>query len=209
MKKRRGILITFEGVDGCGKSTQARLLYDYLKNSGYPVIFLREPGGTPLSERTRTVLLDPAMQIAPLAELLLYEAARAQLTAQHIEPTLASGGIVICDRYFDSTTAYQGAGRGIDRTLINRLNRIASLGITPDLTFVFDVNYQTSLRRRRKQADRLEQESQAFFNRVRRGFRKLASLRRVKFLDGHKSIENNSDEVHTVVERLLRRRMRG
>ena len=208
MKRRRGIFITFEGVDGCGKSTQAKRLYDCLKKAGYSVILLREPGGTPLSERTRAVLLDPAMQIDPLTELLLYEAARAQLTAQLISPMLASGGIVICDRYFDSTIAYQGDGRGISRTLITRLNQIASLGISPDVTFVFDVDYRTSLRRRRRQADRLEQESQAFFNRVRRGFRKLASLRRVKLLDGRRSIEINSDEVREVVERLIRRRAR-
>jgi len=188
MKKYRGIFITFEGIDGCGKSTQAQRLYSYLKKRKFPVLFLREPGGTPASERIRRILLDRRLDITPTSELLLYEAARAQLAESVIIPELKKGAIIVCDRYYDSTTAYQGYGRGLDLKMIERLNRLASLNVAPDLTFVFDVDYKTSLTRRHGQADRLEKEKQAFFNRVRKGFRVLTARRRVILLDGNRDI---------------------
>jgi len=207
MKMRyRGLFITFEGIDGCGKTTQAKRLYSYLKKHKYPVLFLREPGGTPVSERIRRILLDRSLHITPLAELLLYEAARAHLTETVILPELKKGTIVICDRFFDSTTAYQGFGRGLDRRLIGTLNDLASMQISPDLTYIFDVDYVTSLARRKKNADRLEKESRLFFNRVRRGFKNLASQRRVALLDGRQEIAPLFDQVRERALKLIGRR---
>ncbi|MCK5126417.1 MAG: dTMP kinase [candidate division Zixibacteria bacterium] len=203
MKKRNGLFITFEGIDGCGKSTQAKKAFSLLKKEGYPVVLLREPGGTPVSEKIRKILLDRNLDINPEAELLLYEAARAQITAKKILPVLESNGIVICDRYYDSTIAYQGYGRKLDINFINRLNRVASYYTTPDITFVFDVNYQTSLSRRNKTPDRLEKEKQAFFNRVRKGFKELAGKRRIILLNGKKDIETLSEQVLTVVQKAV------
>ena len=208
MKTRyRGLFITFEGIDGCGKTTQARLLYNYLKRHDFPVLFLREPGGSPVSERIRRVLLDRSLNITPLAELFLYEAARAHLAETVILPELRKGTIIVCDRYFDSTTAYQGFGRRLDRRLIGMLNSLASLKRPPDLTFIFDVDYRTSLMRRKKNADRLEKESRVFFDRVRTGFRSLASQRRVVLLDGRKEIEPLAEQVKEHALRLIRRRI--
>lgn len=206
MKKRSGIFITFEGIDGCGKSTQARRLYSLLKRTGYPVVFVREPGGTPPSERIRRILLDRNLTITPLCELFLYEAARAQLAETVIIPHLNKGTIIICDRYFDSTTAYQGYGRRLGENLTARLNKIASLGVPPDLTFIFDIDYKTSLARRKKVADRLEKEKQAFFNRVRKGFRAIAASRRAVLLDGRKDIDTIFDQVKNHSLRFLRKR---
>ncbi|MCP4570649.1 MAG: dTMP kinase [FCB group bacterium] len=203
MKKNNGIFITFEGIDGCGKSTQARWLNANLKKAGHEVVFLREPGGTPLSERVRNVLLNRRLEISPVAELLLYEAARAQLAETIIRPALAEGRIVVCDRYFDSTVAYQGYGRKLDRRLIDRLNALASFGITPDITFIFDVDYKTSLSRRGKRPDRLEKEKQAFFNRVRKGFVELASKRRIVLLDGRQDIKTLFEIVRQRAEKLI------
>lgn len=203
MKKNNGIFITFEGIDGCGKSTQARRLNAYLKKTGQDVVFLREPGGTPLSERVRNILLNRRLEISPVAELLLYEAARAQLAETIIGPALAEGRIVVCDRYFDSTIAYQGYGRKLDRRLIDRLNALASFGITPDLTFIFDVDYKISLSRRGKNPDRLEKEKKAFFNRVRKGFIELASKRRIVLLDGRQDIKTLFEIVRQRSEKLI------
>jgi len=206
MKKSRGIFITFEGIDGCGKSTQARKFYNYIKRQNLPVMFLREPGGTPASERIRRILLDRNLEISPHSELLLYEAARAHLAETVIIPALLEGRIIICDRYYDSTTAYQGYGRGLDLRLIDRLNRIASLDVAPDLTFIFDVDYQTSLERRNGAADRLEKEKRAFFDRVRKGFKSLAAKRRVVLLDGRRDIDAIFEDVKDHARRLIRQR---
>jgi dTMP kinase len=205
MTKRRGIFITFEGIDGCGKSTQAERLVKRLRRLGHGPLFVREPGGTAISETIRRILLDRRLQIAPMAELLLYEAARAQLAHTVILPALTKGRIVVCDRYFDSTTAYQGYGRRLDLHLIDTLNGAASDGIAPDLTFVLDVDYSTSLTRRGKVPDRLEKESRAFFNRVRRGFLSLAGQKRVVILDGRDNIESLADQIWTRVEPLIGR----
>ncbi len=208
MKKHRGILITFEGIDGCGKSTQARKLCAHLRAQRHDVLLVREPGGTPASEKIRRVLLDRGLAISPKAELLLYEAARAHLTETVIGPALKAGRIVICDRYFDSTTAYQGYGRGLNMALIGRLNRVASLNITPDMTFVFDVDYDTSCARRGSRPDRLEGEKRAFFERVRRGFRSLGRLWRVVMLDGRQDKALVFGQVLKRAEGLIRRRTR-
>ncbi len=211
MKKISGLFIAFEGIDGCGKSTQAEMLYRHLKKSGYPVRLVREPGGTVLSEKIRRILLDPKSEIRPVAELLLYQAARAQLVADVIRPALQNGEVVVCDRFYDSTTAYQGFGRGLDQKLIARLNRTASYDVAPDLTFIFDVDYKTSLARRGKggkKPDRLEKEKKLFFNRVRRGFRSLESKRRVILLDGSRSIETLFEPVCQKSELLIKKRIK-
>lgn len=206
MKKYRGIFITFEGIDGCGKSTQAKKLYLHLKKEGFPVLFLREPGGTPVSERIRRLLLDRNLDITPTSELLLYEAARAHLAETIIIPELQKGTIIVCDRYYDSTTAYQGYGRGLDLNMIIRLNRAASLNVAPDLTFILDVDYQTALKRRNGVADRLEREKQAFFNRVRKGFLALSALKRVNLLDGRQDIDTLFEQVRRLSHKLISQR---
>jgi dTMP kinase len=203
MAKLTGLLITFEGIDGCGKSTQARLLTAYLKKLHADVILLREPGGTAPSERIRRILLDPKLTITAPAELFLYEAARAQVTEELILPALRQGKVVICDRYFDSSTAYQGYGRGLGAQLVERLNRIATGGLNPDLTIVLDVDYDTALARRGKKADRLETEQKAFFDRVREGYKVLSGKRRVTLLDGRKTPEELFRLIREKVDTLL------
>ncbi|MDD4052034.1 MAG: dTMP kinase [candidate division Zixibacteria bacterium] len=205
MTKRHGIFITFEGIDGCGKSTQADRLVKRLRRLGHKPLFVREPGGTAVSEKIRRILLDRRLQITPLAELLLYEAARAHLVQTVISPALTSGRIVVCDRFFDSTTAYQGYGRRLDLHLIDTLNRAAADGVAPDLTFILDVDYRTSLTRRGKIPDRLENENRAFFNRVRRGFLSLAEHKRVVLLKGREDIDTMAGDVWTAVEPLIRK----
>ena len=136
----RGMFITLEGADGCGKSTQAALLAQTLEAAGREVVRLREPGGTPISEKVRALLLDPAnAEMVPECELLLYEASRAQLTRQVIEPALARGAVVLCDRYYDSTYAYQAGGRGLDDALVRRANELGGCGCAPDRTLVLDL----------------------------------------------------------------------
>lgn len=183
----RGTFITLEGIDGSGKTTQAEVLVGQLRAAGLEVVALREPGGTNISEQIRSLLLDPAnSEMAPEAELLLYEASRAQLVKQVIEPALASGAWVVCDRFFDSTTAYQAAGRALDGALVSRANALGSCGVTPDLTIVFDMDPALALARATQQAtDRLEAEGIAFQARVREGYRALAAAEpaRVRLLD--------------------------
>jgi len=198
--KRKGFLITFEGIDGSGKTTQLRLTEKYLRDKGYDILVLREPGSTPLGEKIRKILLhrpvrrpglDRQNKINPASELLLYVAARAELVKDVIEPSLKRGTIILCDRFYDSTTAYQGYGRGIDINLLENLNRVAVGESIPDLTFLVDLDYRTSLGRRKKFTDRLESESKAFFNRVRRGFLEIARKepQRIAMLDGRKGEE--------------------
>jgi len=138
---RRGTLVTFEGIDGCGKSTQAELVARVLEDAGVPLVRLREPGGTAISEGIRAVLLDPSnAEMCDECELLLYEASRAQLVRQVIEPTLAADMLVVCDRFYDSTYAYQAGGRGLAPDLVARANALGSCGLVPDLTVVLDLD---------------------------------------------------------------------
>jgi len=174
-----GFFLTLEGGEGTGKSAQLRLLTDYLHDKGYPVLATREPGGTGLGDDIRRILLDRANTgMSHHTELLLYEASRAQLVHQVIRPALASGAIVICDRFFDSTTAYQGYGRGIDLALIRALNLAATGGLRPDCTILLDIDPSIGLQRARSrnghQLDRLERETLAFHQRVRRGYLQMA-----------------------------------
>lgn len=173
----RGALITVEGCEGTGKSTQAALLAAALRETGISVTEVREPGGTPVSEAVRALLLDRANSgLDPRAELLLYEASRAELVSRVILPSLASGGAVVCDRFFDSTTAYQGYGRGLPLDQVVRLNTFATSGLVPDLTIVLDLDPAEGLvRATGGGADRLEAEELAFHERVRDGFLAIAA----------------------------------
>lgn len=173
----RGIFITLEGADGSGKSTQAELLAEVLFARGREVVRLREPGGTPISEKIRALLLDPAnAEMSPECELLLYEASRAQLTRQVIEPALARGAVVLCDRYYDSTYAYQAGGRGLDETLVRQSNVLGSCGRVPDRTLVLDLDPALGYARATAAgADRMEAEGLAFQERVRAAYLRLAS----------------------------------
>ncbi len=172
----KGKFITFEGSEGCGKSTQSYLLYKYLKAKGYPVVYLREPGGTKISEKIRKILLDPDNHIAPLCETLLYMAARAQVVNDIIKPALLKGKIVICDRFLDSTLAYQGFGLGVDINFIRHLGNFATEGIKPDLTIFLDLPIKKGLLHRALSKDRIEKRSYLYHLRVRKGYLKLAGF---------------------------------
>lgn len=198
-KHPRGRLFTFEGIDGCGKSTQLQLFARHLRRQHIPFLVTREPGGTELGERIRKLLLPRASTgMDARMELLLLFASRAQNVAENILPALREGRIVLCDRFTDASLAYQGYGRGLDLRFIRQLHRFACQGLHPDLTFVVDINPLTSVRRARRRntraADdegRFEQETLAFYRRVRRGYRILARQepRRVKLIPGEDSIE--------------------
>lgn len=189
----RGLFITVEGIDGCGKSTQARLIAAALEAAGHDVLRLREPGGVKISEQIRAILLDPAnAEMGDVCELLLYEAARAQLVHQVIRPALAAGKTVVCDRFCDSTTAYQAFADGLDRNMVSQANELAVDGCRPDLTLVFDLPVEDALRRRsgREAEDRLELKGLEFQERVAAGFRAVAADEpdRVKLIDAGESI---------------------
>lgn len=189
----RGLFITVEGIDGCGKSTQARLIATALEAAGHDVLRLREPGGVKISEQIRAILLDPAnAEMGDVCELLLYEAARAQLVHQVIRPALAAGKTVVCDRFYDSTTAYQAFADGLDRNMVSQANELAVDGCRPDLTLVFDLPVEDALRRRsgREAEDRLELKGLEFQERVAAGFRAVAADEpdRVKLIDAGGSI---------------------
>lgn len=189
----QGLFITVEGIDGCGKSTQATLIAAALEAAGHDVLRLREPGGVKISEQIRAILLDPAnAEMGDVCELLLYEAARAQLVHQVIRPALAAGKTVVCDRFYDSTTAYQAFADGLDRNIVSQANELAVDGCRPDLTLVFDLPVEDALRRRsgREAEDRLELKGLEFQERVAAGFRAVAADEpdRVKLIDAGESI---------------------
>jgi dTMP kinase len=207
--------ITFEGIDGCGKSTQLRLLASHLRLQGREVVTTREPGGTPLGTRLRKVLLDAEEQVDPLAELLLYAADRAQHVRTLVRPALASGHIVLSDRYADATVAFQGAGRGFPSELIAEVVALATGGLMPDLTLVFDLTVDESQRRaaRRaskgsKQRDRLDAEDAAFHTRVRDAYLKLAAAEpeRVRLIDASGSVQETHAEVVRIVMSFIEQR---
>ena len=195
------LFITFEGPDGSGKTTQARLLVEYLQARGYPVIYTREPGGTEISEQIRQVILSPhnkAMQHE--AEVLLFSAARAQIVAELIRPALAVDKIVICDRYADSTMAYQGYGLGLDLDALRAITRFATGGLVPALTFYVDVPAEIGLaRRHRGETNRLDQKDVAYHTRVRNGYLELAKAESQRFvvIDGTRTIDAVQQEIRT------------
>lgn len=175
-KIRNPLFISFEGIDGCGKTTQINLLKEFLIQNKCEVIVAREPGGTEISEQIRNILLHSKHKISPASELLLFSAARSVLVQDLIKPALESGKIVICDRFFDSTLAYQAYGRGLDIEDVKQCNQLASNGLMPDLTFFLSVSLELSKRRmeNKVQFDRFERAGDAFFNRVINGFERIA-----------------------------------
>ena len=200
----RGRFITFEGVEGCGKSTQLAHLRAWMEEGGLPVLATREPGGTKVGEGIRELLLAPRDEgLDAATELLLYEAARAQHVSEVIRPALEAGVHVLCDRFFDSTTAYQAFGRGLDEEMVRELNRMASGGIVPDLTLLFSVAIEEGLDRARGESagDRLEGESLAFHRRVQAGFEALAKREPGRFRTlGEGAIEQVHEEVVRIVK---------
>lgn len=189
----QGVFVTLEGVDGSGKTTQAELLAQALERAGRDVVRLREPGGTAISEKIRRILLDPTnSEMCDQCELLLYEASRAQLVCEVIEPALAAGKVVVCDRYYDSTYAYQAGGRGIVQELVRRANALGSCGRVPDATVVFDLEPQVAWARATAGgADRLEAAGLSFQEKVRAAYRQLAveEPARVRVVDAEGTVE--------------------
>jgi dTMP kinase len=197
--------ITFEGSEACGKSTQVKRLARRLERSGIPFLVTREPGGTPIGETIRELLqfAPHNSSMAPETELLLFEASRSQLVQEIIKPALERGVCVIADRFFDSTTVYQGAARSLDREMVERLNALAMGDCVPDITFVLDVDAATAESRMQKprRADRMEQEPAEFYERVRRAYRDLAARERNRILliDGSRAPKEIENEIWAII----------
>lgn len=200
------MFITFEGIEGCGKSTQARRLVNRLKDASVPLVFTLEPGGTRVGREIRRILLDSRnSRLSPLAELFLYEADRAQHVEEKIRPALEQGKWVVCDRFFDATTVYQGFARGQDMKLIRNLNEKACFGIRPDMTFLIDCPVEIGLKRALKRnegvpevgQDRFEREEKAFHEAVRQGYLTMAKEdpERIVVVD----CKLNEDELEAVI----------
>jgi dTMP kinase len=202
---QRGFFITFEGADGCGKTTQLNLLKDYLEKKGYDVVVTREPGAKGLGEKFREILLNYDGEVSDRCESFLFLADRAQNIDKIVNPALCQGKIVLCDRHTDSTVAYQGYGRGLDLDRIKMLNDIAVDGTYPDLTYVFDVDIETSMKRVGQSKDRMESAGDEFFNRVRLGYIEIADSdpKRVKVLNSAKTIEEVFEKVADICMDLL------
>jgi dTMP kinase len=206
--------ITFEGIDGCGKSTQMRMLASELRLRGREVVVTREPGGTPLGTRVRQLVLDSEEQVDPLAELLLYAADRAQHVRTLVRPALDSGHVVLSDRYADATVAYQGAGRGFPDETISALVGLATGGLMPDLTLVFDLPVEESQRRaaqrsdRGHKKDRLDAEDAAFHTRVRDAYLRIAASdpQRVHVIDASGSVQETQSQIMRLVMPFLEAR---
>jgi dTMP kinase len=210
--QQSGFFISLEGADGCGKSTQAKLLADYLRDSGYEVLLTREPGGTPLAEEIRKVILTPSLEtLDARAEILLYAASRAQHVNHLIKPALTAGKVVICERFIDSSLAYQGYGLGLNLEIIREINRIAVGNFEPNLTFLLDM--ETGLCQERLNSrsgvsqagiDRIESRDIGFHEKVRQGFRDLAQgSSRIVLIDVS---GKSSTEIHQLmVETLFKR----
>jgi len=213
------MFITFEGPEGSGKTIQARLLAEYLQNRGFPVLLTREPGGTEIGDQVRAVLHDIRnMAMLPATEVLLYSASRAQIVGQVIRPALAAGQIVICDRYADSTLAYQGYGRGLDLSALRFITAFATGGLMPDLTFYLDLPVEAGLRR--KQAafqahqgewNRMDQQSTDFYRRVREGYLSLAAQepQRWVIVNADRDVQTIHQEIVAWVEKRLRNKRAG
>jgi dTMP kinase len=204
-----GSFFTFEGIEGCGKTTQIQLLAERLRSDGHEVVVTREPGGCSIADQIRSVLLDGSNSaMAPLAELLLYAAARAQHIAEVIRPALQAGRIVLCDRFTDATLAYQGFARGLDRELINNLNQLACGDIAPDLTILFDCPVEIGLSRaispldsKGIREDRFEKESLDFHQRVRDGYAALAGQEpdRIRTISADRTVDAVAADVFSAV----------
>jgi dTMP kinase len=204
------MLISFEGIEGCGKSTQEKLLADWLQLHGQTVHRVREPGGTPLSESVRTILLDPTQEIDPFAEMLLFSAARAQLCRTRIKDWHRAGDVILCDRFFDSTVAYQGGGRGVaDPEWIRAFQLEVTGGLIPDRTYYFRLDLETARSRLSSRGnanqDRMEASGSMFFERVITAYDRLADANpeRIRVLDARKSIPELAQVIIDDISALL------
>jgi dTMP kinase len=213
-EKRLSLFITFEGVEGSGKTTQIQRLKKYLTQKGIRCKVTREPGGCPISEKVRRILLNPDhRKMVPLSELFLYEAARAQHVKEVIEPLLKKGVVVLCDRFNDATIAYQGYGRKIDLEWVQNLNRFSSQAIRPDVTFLLDCPSHLGLKRairrnrtlKREKEDRFEREKVQFHHRVRKGYLSIAKKEpnRVKVIDTRQGEEKVFERIRLIVDKLI------
>ena len=202
---KKGLFITFEGADGCGKTTQMKLLADYLKTQGLEVVLTREPGGKGLGERVREILLNYDGEVSDRCESFLFLADRAQNIDIIVNPAVEQGKIVLCDRHIDSTVAYQGYGRGLDLDRIKMLNNLATNGRKPDLTIVFDIDVETSMKRVGSEKDRMESAGIEFHNKVRNGYLEIAKEEpdRIKVVDACKTIEEVFEEVKEIIKNIM------
>ncbi len=208
------LFITFEGVEGSGKTTQIQRLKRYLTQKGIPCNVTREPGGCSIGEKVRKILLNPDhREMVPMSELLLYEAARAQHVKEVIEPLRKKGGVILCDRFNDATLAYQGYGRKIDLRWIERLNRLSSQGIKPDFTFLLDCPSDVGLKRalqrnltlKKEKEERFEREKVQFHHRVRKGYLSIAKKEphRMEVIDTRQGEEKVFEKIKKIVDNLL------
>ena len=207
------MFITFEGIDGSGKSTQIQLLKQWLESFQKTVTVLREPGGNNVSEQIRQLLLDSKEQIEPRCELLLFTAARAQLVSKVIRPALLEGHIVICDRYIDSSVAYQGYGRGLPIKDIEHINDFATAGLIPDITFIFDISVDDAAKRAgfrssdtQTKPDRMEQSGDAFFERTKQGYLNIAhnAERNIFVINANDGMDEIFSQVQMIVEQCMK-----
>jgi dTMP kinase len=203
------MLITFEGIEGSGKTTQVELLYGYLQGKGYNLLKTREPGGTALGEALRRILLRQDLRVFPLSEVLVFMAVRAQHMEEVITPALQRNAVVLCDRFADASHVYQGYGRGVDFGIISTLNRLVTKGVTPNLTVLLDCEVATGLGRKLAadgRQDRFEEEEAAFHERIRKGYLKLAEEepKRIFVVDGKGNAEATHKIIRDRVEKLLR-----
>lgn len=207
------MFITFEGIDGSGKSTQIQLLKQWLESLHQTVTVLREPGGNIVSEQIRQLLLDSKEQIEPRCELLLFTAARAQLVAKVIRPALQEGHIVICDRYIDSSVAYQGYGRGLPIEDIEGINEFATAGLIPDITFIFDLSVDDAAKRagfrstdNQTKPDRMEQSGDAFFERTKQGYLLIAQSteRNIFIINANDAMDDIFQQVQMIVQQYMK-----
>ena len=202
---KKGLFITFEGADGCGKTTQINLLKNWLMNKGYEVVLTREPGGKGLGEKVREILLNYDGEVSDRCESFLFLADRAQNIDIIVKPAIEQGKIVLCDRHTDSTLAYQGYGRGLDIAQIKLLNKLATGNLKPDLTLVFDVDIETSMLRVGNEKDRMEKAGLDFFNKVREGYLNIAAEepQRIKVVNATKQIDSVFEDVKNIVSNVL------
>ena len=204
---RKGRFITFEGVDGCGKSTQVCHTAEMFRKKGFEVLEIRDPGSTAVGEAAREILLNPRYaEMDATTEILLFAVARSQLVAEEVLPALEAGKIVLSDRFYDSTTAYQGYGRQLDLEMVLQLNAIGAHDLVPDLTFIFDISLETSAERMAligKSPDRMENERRAFHQRVRQGFLEIARREpdRCYVLDGHEPETDIREKIRRELQR--------
>lgn len=204
----KGLFITIEGTDGAGKSTQIELLTEYLSKKGRDVLVTREPGGTPIGEKIREIILDTEnSEMSDITEAMLYAASRAQHVNEKIKPALLEDKIVICDRFVDSSIAYQSSARGISRELIEDINKYAVCGITPDITLYFDITPEEGIKRKKNmhELDRIEKEKEDFHKRVYDGYQNLLKLypERIKRVDASQSISDVHKQVIEYINKIL------